>query len=57
MGVTCDSIRAGAAALFDVIASGVVKPLIGQRFALKDTAAAHRALESRDTVGATLLIP
>ena len=28
-----------------------------QRFALKDAAAAHRALESRATTGATVLIP
>ncbi|MGB3929999.1 MAG: zinc-binding dehydrogenase, partial [Sphingobium sp.] len=32
-------------------------PVIGQRFALKDAAEAHRALESRQTTGATILIP
>ncbi|MEC7932796.1 MAG: quinone oxidoreductase, partial [Pseudomonadota bacterium] len=30
---------------------------IGQRFALADAADAHRALEGRRTVGATILIP
>jgi len=29
----------------------------GQRFALKDTAAAHRALEARQTTAATILVP
>jgi len=48
---------AAAEALFAVLSSGAVKPQIGQRFALKDTADAHRALEARATVGSTLLIP
>jgi NADPH2:quinone reductase len=47
----------GAKALFEVIANGAVKVHIGQRFALKDAAEAHRALEGRKTVGSTLLIP
>lgn len=46
-----------AGALFDMIASGKVKIEIGQRFALAEAADAHRAMESRDTVGASLLIP
>jgi NADPH2:quinone reductase len=48
---------AAAEALFAVLRTGAVKPQIGQRFALKDTAQAHRALEARSTSGATLLIP
>jgi NADPH2:quinone reductase len=48
---------AAAEALFAMLKSGAVKPQIGQRFALKDAAAAHRALEARQTVGSTLLIP
>lgn len=48
---------AAAQALFDVIRRGVVKIEIGQRFALKDAAEAHRALESRRTTGSSLLIP
>jgi NADPH2:quinone reductase len=47
----------GAKALFEAIESGVVKVHIGQRFALKDAADAHRALEGRKTVGSTILIP
>jgi NADPH2:quinone reductase len=48
---------AAAEALFAVIASGAVKPKIGQRFALSNAADAHRALESRQTTGSTLLLP
>ena len=54
---TTADLDACAGAVFDAIRSGVLKPLIGQRFALKDAADAHRALEQRQTVGATLLIP
>jgi NADPH2:quinone reductase len=41
--------------LFDVVSSGKVKIEIGQRFALKDAADAHRALEARKTSGSTIL--
>lgn len=41
--------------LFDVVASGKVKIEIKQRFALKDAAEAHRALEARQTTGSTIL--
>lgn len=51
------SLRTGAAALFDAIASGKVKVEIGGRFALADAAEAHRALEGRSTSGSTLIIP
>jgi NADPH2:quinone reductase len=43
--------------LFAVVASGAVKVVINQRFALKDARAAHEALQSRKTTGATVLIP
>lgn len=46
-----------AADLFSKVASGVVKPQIGQRFALRDAAQAHRDLEARKTTGATVLLP
>lgn len=46
-----------AARLFDRIRRGVVKPAIGQRFALADAADAHRALEGRQTTGSTVLVP
>lgn len=44
-----------ARALFDVVARRKVKVEIKQRFALKDAAEAHRALESRRTTGSTIL--
>lgn len=37
-------------------AAGRLKPLIGQRFPLIDAAGAHAAIESRATVGKTLLV-
>ncbi len=46
-----------AAELFAVVGSGQVKPLIGQRFALRDAALAHIALESRATTGSIVLEP
>ncbi len=50
-------LEAAATALFEAIASGIVTPSIGMEFALKDAAEAHRALKSRKTIGATVLIP
>jgi NADPH2:quinone reductase len=35
----------------------VVKVEIGQRFPLAQAQAAHRALEGRETLGSTILIP
>lgn len=52
-----EELLASAAALFDVIRSGAVKIEVNQRFALKDAAAAHRALEARATTGSTILLP
>jgi NADPH2:quinone reductase len=43
--------------LFAVIKSGAVKIQINQRFKLADAAKAHEALHSRNTTGATILIP
>src|SRR3546814_8922390 len=48
---------ASAARLFAMIRSGAVKADIGQRFTLDDVGKAHRALESRSTVGSTVLLP
>lgn len=48
---------AGSTRLFDLLANGVLKPEIGQRFALNEAAEAHRAIESGKTVGSTLLLP
>jgi NADPH2:quinone reductase len=46
-----------AQALFSVMRAGVVKAGIGQTYALRDAAQAHRDLEARRTVGTTLLLP
>ncbi|MBV6657266.1 MAG: quinone oxidoreductase [Devosiaceae bacterium] len=43
--------------LIDVVTSGAVKIPVAQRFSLADAAQAHRALESRSTTGATVLLP
>ena len=45
----------GAAALFGALRTGTIKAEIGQRFALKDAADAHRAIEAKQTVGSTIL--
>ncbi len=50
-------LRASAARLFAMLESGAVTLRIDQRFALSDVADAHRALESRATTGASVLIP
>lgn len=50
-------LEASAKALFDVLASGAVSVEIHQRYAMRDTALAQRDLESRKTVGASVLIP
>ena len=48
-------LEASAQALFAVVLAGKVRPHIGQRFPLREAAAAHRALEARETVGSTVL--
>lgn len=51
-----DRLEEGARELFDMVASGKVKIDIGQTFPLAETANAHRALESRQTTGSTVLL-
>jgi NADPH2:quinone reductase len=52
-----EDLEASAAALFDVVARGIVKVSINQRYALKDAARAHADLEARKTTGTTVLVP
>jgi NADPH:quinone reductase len=52
-----EDIAAMAKELFDLVLSGKIVSEPRQTFPLKDAAAAHRALESRATTGATVLIP
>ena len=53
--VTREELQQSANDLFDVVATGRVKVEVKQRFALKDAADAHRALEARKTSGSTVL--
>lgn len=46
-----------AADLFDVVRAGAVKIRVNQTFPLAEAAAAHTALEARQTTGSTVLIP
>ncbi len=41
----------------ELAARGVVRPVIGQTFALDDAAEAHAAIHARTTIGKTLLLP
>jgi NADPH:quinone reductase len=50
-----EELEQSAAELFDVVVSGKVKIEVKQRFALRDAAEAHRALEARETSGSTVL--
>jgi len=52
-----EALEAGANELFDLVAKGVIRIEIGQSYALKDVATAHRDLEARKTTGTTVLIP
>lgn len=50
-------LETAAAALFEAIASGVLKVQINQRYALRDAARAHADLEGRRTTGVSVLTP
>ena len=52
---SAEDVAEGFAALFEAVTSGAVRPHIGARVPLRDAAEAHRALEGRETVGATIL--
>jgi len=52
-----EDLVAMSADLFDIVKSGKVKIEIEQKFALKDAAQAHIALEGRKTMGSTILLP
>ncbi len=43
--------------VFNALRTGVIAVEVGAEFPLRDAAAAHRALESRQTMGSTVLIP
>lgn len=54
---TRSELLASAAALFEVVRSGAVQVDVHQRWPLAEVADCHRALEGRQTQGASLLIP
>jgi NADPH2:quinone reductase len=54
---TRPELERSTARLFEMIAGGAVKVEIGARFALREAADAHRAIEARSTTGSTVLIP
>lgn len=54
---TEEELRGSAGALFAMISSGHVRIEIGQTFPLAEARRAHEALQSRETIGSSLLIP
>ncbi len=52
-----ERLPAMAAAVFDLIAAGVLRPRIAATFALADGAEAHRLLEAGKTIGSIILKP
>ena len=52
-----EALETMAAELIDVVKRGIVKIEVKQEFPLAEAADAHRALEGRQTTGATVLIP
>jgi len=52
---TREQLEQSANELFNIVSSGKVKVEVQQRFALKDAAEAHRALQARRTTGSTIL--
>ena len=46
-----------AAELFEVVATGAVEIVVGQRYPLAEAARAHADLEGRRTTGSTVLVP
>jgi NADPH:quinone reductase len=53
---TPDEMRALTKAALAEAQAGRLRPVIGQTFPLENAAAAHRAIEARETVGKTLLL-
>ena len=52
-----EDLDAMAAELFEVILNGDVKVPIHARFPLAEAGEAHRMLESRESIGSTILLP
>jgi NADPH2:quinone reductase len=54
---TREELLESADAFFDVVRKGAVRVHVGATRPLKDAAAAHKALENRETTGSTVLLP
>ncbi len=54
---TREELVESAGALFEVITGGGVEVEVGQIWSLEEAAEAHRALENRETVGSSVLVP
>jgi NADPH:quinone reductase len=54
---TREELTQSAARLFDLVGRGAVRIDVGQTYALRDAAQAHRDLEGRKTTGSTVLLP
>ncbi len=52
-----ETMRGGAAELFELVKRGALKIEIGKTFPLKDAAAAHPEMEGRKSAGSILLVP
>jgi NADPH2:quinone reductase len=52
-----EDLEASATTFFGMVASGKIRVEIGQRFKLADARKAHEALQGRETIGATILVP
>ena len=52
-----EDLERSADALFEVLATGAVRPAVNQVYPLTEAAEAHRALEARETTGSTVLLP
>ncbi len=50
-------LRSAAATLFEAVRTSVITAAVNQSFPLREAAAAHTALEARQTTGSTILMP
>jgi NADPH2:quinone reductase len=54
---TRERLLAASEELFSRLLDGTIHVPVGQRYALRDAAEAHRDLEARKTTGSTVLLP
>jgi NADPH2:quinone reductase len=52
-----EDLVSSATELFDIIEKGKLKSNVNHLYPLSEVAEAHRAIENRETTGATVLIP